>query len=709
MRTGGRDNAVIGAPATKVVTGGPWRWIRNRFVVVAGGLSVFPLLVLFGLNFVDEFDTSAFGVAAPEIKAAFGLTNAAFGTILAINFLVALALSVFIGYAADRSSRIRLAQGGAIVAGIGSIFTGLAPVTWALVVARIVNGAGLLVNGPVHRSLLADYYRPENRGSVFALHESASPLGRIMAPVVVGGLVAVTSWRVPFTVFALPLFAFFLLSLRLSEPVRGGTESVEDAVEATHEPPIPFDRGARMLAQSKTLRRSWIGLIFIGAGFLPLVSFLAIFYDTVFGVGPFGRGLIGSVGSLATLLGLLVAGRLVRILHQHHGPAWIQVVAGGAIAVLGVLLVAFALQRNLVLAITFGTFISFIGGFSAPASLTVQALVAPPRARTLGFSFGAVFLAVGAFLTPVAGNIADTQGLRWGMITFAPMLFCGGLVIASAFRFVVPDYERAQATLATAAEFRRTRLAAAERSLLVCRGLDVSYGQVQVLFGVDFNVKEGEIVALLGTNGAGKSTLLKAIAGALTPDRGVIFFDGQEISSMTSWQAASHGAVLMPGGKSVFPTMTVRDNLKLAGWLYRKDPSYIEQRTDGVLETFPRLAERLETPAGQLSGGEQQMVSLAQTLIAKPRLLMIDELSLGLSPKLVAELLQIVRSIHSEGVTIILVEQSVNLALTLAQHAYFMEKGEIRFNGPTEELLERRDILRAVFLGGKRGAKPPQR
>ncbi len=709
MSTPEREGSTLGAPATTMVEGGPWRWIRNRFVLAAGGLSTFPLLVLFGLNFIDEFDTAAFGVVAPEIKAAFGLTNAAFGTVLAINFLVVLALSVLVGYAADRSSRIRIAQGGALIAGLGSMFTGAAPVLWALVLARIVNGAGLLVNGPVHKSLLTDYYRPQDRGSVFALHEAANPFGRILAPIVVGSLAAVVGWRAPFFVFAVPLFAFVVLSVRLKEPVRGGTDQSEDAMQATHEAPVRFDRGVRMLAQSKTLRRSWIGLIFIGAAFLPLVSFITIFYDTVFGVGPLGRGWIASLGSLATLAGLLLAGRLIRILLQRHGPAWVQVVSGGAITILGALLVVFALQDHLVLAVTIGTLISFIGGFSTPAGLTVQALVAPPRARTLGLSFGALFLAAGAFLTPIAGSIADTRGLRWGMVAFAPMLAFGGLVIASAYRWVVPDHERAQATLSTAAALRRTRLAAAGQSILVCRDVDVFYGQVQVLFGVNFEVKQGEIVALLGTNGAGKSTLLKAIAGALTPDRGVIFFDGEEISAMTPWEATASGVVLMPGGRSVFPTLTVADNLKLAGWLYRKDAAYIEQRTEGVLETFPRLRERLQTPAGQLSGGEQQMISLAQTLIAKPRLLMIDELSLGLSPKIVAELLEIVRRIHDEGVTIILVEQSVNVALTLAQHAFFMEKGEIRFDGPTDQLLERPDILRAVFLGGARKAKAPQR
>jgi branched-chain amino acid transport system ATP-binding protein len=156
----------------------------------------------------------------------------------------------------------------------------------------------------------------------------------------------------------------------------------------------------------------------------------------------------------------------------------------------------------------------------------------------------------------------------------------------------------------------------------------------------------------------------------------------------------------MPGGKSVFPSLTVKENLDMAGWLYYKDTAHIRQATDTVYDVFPVLEQRLSQQAGSLSGGEQQMLSLAQALIAKPKLLMIDELSLGLAPLIVQQLLEIVKTIHSNGTTIILVEQSVNVALTVAEHAYFMEKGEIRYDGPTAELLKRTDILRSVFLEG---------
>ncbi|MEY2418761.1 MAG: hypothetical protein QOG90_1441 [Actinomycetota bacterium] len=247
--------------------------------------------------------------------------------------------------------------------------------------------------------------------------------------------------------------------------------------------------------------------------------------------------------------------------------------------------------------------------------------------------------------------------------------------------------------------------------LLLVRDLDAGYGKTQVLFGVDMHVERGEMVALLGTNGAGKSTLLSVISGLLEPSKGTVTFDGVEIAGDTPQETLAKGVVFMPGGKGVFPTLTVEENFKLAGWQFAKDQEYLDGMYSQCFEYFPVLKDRWDQKAGNLSGGEQQMVTLSQALIAKPRLLMIDELSLGLAPLIVEQLLGIVRAIHANGTTVVLVEQSVNVAITLAQRAIFMEKGEVRFDGPTHDLLERPDILRAVFLQGAdagRGADVPK-
>jgi branched-chain amino acid transport system ATP-binding protein len=241
---------------------------------------------------------------------------------------------------------------------------------------------------------------------------------------------------------------------------------------------------------------------------------------------------------------------------------------------------------------------------------------------------------------------------------------------------------------------------------LVCSGVDVAYDKVQVLFGVDLEVEQNEIVALLGTNGAGKSTLLKAISGLVDPIAGQITFEGRDITHADAVTTSKLGIIQVPGGKAVFPTLTVAEHFKASTWLYQKDdPAEVQARIDRVLELFPRVEERWDQMAGNMSGGEQQQLALGMAFVAKPKLLIIDELSLGLAPTIVEQLLGIVRQIHEQGCTIILVEQSVNVALTLANRAYFMEKGEVRFSGPTEELLERGDILRSVFLQGAASMK----
>jgi ABC-type branched-subunit amino acid transport system ATPase component len=236
-------------------------------------------------------------------------------------------------------------------------------------------------------------------------------------------------------------------------------------------------------------------------------------------------------------------------------------------------------------------------------------------------------------------------------------------------------------------------------AMLQAKGIDFSYGKLQVLFDVSLDVNAGEALALLGTNGAGKSTLLRVISGLETADRGQVLLGGEEIGAEPAERLAHRGLVLIPGGRAVFADMTVQDNLQMQAFVVRKNKSWVEQRRQVVLETFPRLADRLSQQAGSLSGGEQQQLALARALMLDPKLLCIDELSLGLAPVIVGELLEIVARIHASGVTLLLVEQSLNIAAELCDRAVFLEKGQVKFEGKTAELLERDDIARAVFLG----------
>ncbi|NLA37009.1 MAG: ATP-binding cassette domain-containing protein [Actinobacteria bacterium] len=333
----------------------------------------------------------------------------------------------------------------------------------------------------------------------------------------------------------------------------------------------------------------------------------------------------------------------------------------------------------------------------------------------LGSLGGAIFGSIG--MRTLAGELSESGKLVLNGVGLLVVLYLlpGGLAagfcwlrdkllapLARRSGFAVAGLEREPTHTAPSAAVHQVG-AEDDGVVISASGVDVSYGPLQVLFGVDLAVREGEMVALLGTNGAGKSTILKAMCG-LTRSSGAIQLrtpDGEiSLGGRRADRIVRDGIALMPGGKSIFPTLTVAEHLRLASWTFRNDHERIEHDTEKMLAVFPVLERLKDRLAGDLSGGEQQQLALAQTLMLRPRVLMIDELSLGLAPGVVASLLKVVRALHEQGMTIILVEQSVNIALTLAERAVFMEKGSVRFEGPTRELLERPDILRAVFLNG---------
>jgi ABC-type branched-subunit amino acid transport system ATPase component len=234
---------------------------------------------------------------------------------------------------------------------------------------------------------------------------------------------------------------------------------------------------------------------------------------------------------------------------------------------------------------------------------------------------------------------------------------------------------------------------------LTVSDLDFSYGQLQVLFGISLEVHQGEALALLGTNGAGKSTLLRVIAGLEKPTRGTVTYLGEEITGVPAERLPGRGLLMIVGGRSVFTDMTVDENLEMQALTAGMDKAHRKERREVVYETFPSLAVRRRQKAGTLSGGEQQQVAVAKALLLDPKVLCIDEMSLGLAPIIVADLIEVCQRIHATGVTMVVVEQSLNIAAELCERSVFLEKGEVRFEGSTRDLMARDDIARAVFLG----------
>ena len=235
--------------------------------------------------------------------------------------------------------------------------------------------------------------------------------------------------------------------------------------------------------------------------------------------------------------------------------------------------------------------------------------------------------------------------------------------------------------------------------LLVLDEIEFSYGPVQVLFGVSFSVDRGEMLGLLGTNGAGKSTVLRVLVGLEQPSSGTVTLAGRDVTDIPAEDLCGHGGVaLVMGGRAVFPDLTVRENLELGGYTVGTE---LPARIDRELERFPQLRNRVANLAGTLSGGEQQQLAIAKALLTDPDLLCIDELSLGLAPAILGDLLDAVRAVNAAGVTCLLVEQSLNVAAGLCDRAVFLEKGTVHFEGNPRDLLERGDLARAVFLGGE--------
>ena len=234
-------------------------------------------------------------------------------------------------------------------------------------------------------------------------------------------------------------------------------------------------------------------------------------------------------------------------------------------------------------------------------------------------------------------------------------------------------------------------------ALLEVRGLKVAYGGINAVKGIDLDVRAGELVALIGANGAGKTTTLKALSGLLTPAAGSVRYDGQDVTGTPAYQLVRRGLALVPEGRGVFARLTVEENLAMGAYI-RDDKTAIAADCERAYTTFPRLAERRSQLAGTLSGGEQQMLAIGRALLGKPKLLLLDEPSMGLSPIMVQKIFATVRRIADQGVTILLVEQNAKLALEISSRAYVMESGSITLTGPAHELLHDPKV-RAAYLG----------
>ena len=671
-------------------------WLKD----LCGGQPAFPLFVLFGLNAVDELDRTAFGILLPEIRDAFGIDIATALSIVALSSVAALALQVPIAQYADRTNRIPLVVVGALSWGFFSGMTGLATGLILLTVARSGSSLGKAVIDPTHNSLIADYYPIESRSRVYSFHRAANAVGAFVGPLTAGMLAFYFSWRVPFLVFVIPTAIFAFLAMGLKNPTRGrwerqATGASQDVIDTEEEAPS-FAESWRTAHKVRSLQRIWWSLPFLATSLIGFVTLAALLYEEKFGLDERARGIAAAVAEPFQLVGLVLGARIATRRFVGNVKGLIRFLASIAV-VASVASAGFAFAPNIVVAVALNCVISASLAVIGPGVLAALSLAIPPRARATGFAIGSLWVIPGLAVLPMIGWVADNWSIEVGMLVMIPMFLIGSLLLRSTADVIDDDIAQVwQSAAARSAVLYDRRQGTT--NLLLLKGVEAGYDDRTVLHGIDLHLDEGEVVALLGTNGAGKSTLLKSISGIVEADRGAIVLDGRDITHAPPNEIAALGIVQMPGGQGVFGSLTVRENLDLAGWTHRRDADGVRTAIDEVLEMFPALATRLDAPAANLSGGQQQMLALAMSFVMRPRVLLIDELSLGLAPVVVGQLLPIVRRMADAGVTVVLVEQSVNVALTVAERAYFMERGQIRFDGPTAELLERPDLLRSVFL-----------
>lgn len=687
----------------------PRRWVqvarapRPALQQLVGNGPVFPLLILFGLNAVDELDRTGFGILLPNVRDAFGMSNTGILSLVGLTALGALLMQMPIAVAADRGNRVVIALGGAVLWAVFSVMTGASTAIWMLIVARTGSGIGRAVVDPTHNALLSDYYPVDRRPGVFSFHRAANVLGQFLGPLLAGILAAAFTWRMPFYVFAVPTVILVVLGSKMKDPVRGAQErrasGASEAVIETEEPAPSFAEAWRLLWKIDVLRRIWYAVPFLAVSIIGFVSLASLLYDEVYHLGTLQRGYLAAFVEPFQFLGLAVGAKLGTRLFLRDSALIFKFLRGVAFAS-AVLVACFALAPTLWLAVIANILLTSVLAILIPGLFATLSLAIPARARSVGFSIASWWAIPGLLLLPLIGWVSDNVGTRQGMLVMAPILLVGGLMIASGGKVVRRDIEDVWKSSAARSKALLDREEGRSK-LLVVQDLNVSYGQLQVLFDVSMDVGEGEVIALLGTNGAGKSTLLRAISGVTEADFGAVIFDGRDITHAPPNEIAELGIAQVPGGQGVFASLTVRENLRAAGWMVRRDRADMDQRVAAVLETFPVLGERYEEPAAELSGGQQQMLALAMALLSRPRLLLIDELSLGLAPVVVARLCDLVRDVAASGTTVVLVEQSVNVALSMATTAYFMERGRIRFSGPAHELAARPDLLRAVFVTGQ--------
>jgi ABC-type branched-subunit amino acid transport system ATPase component/sugar phosphate permease len=711
------------------------------------GATRWPLILLTAIYALNVTDQYIVPTLFPLLKQEFGLSDSALGILSSSYVIVVTAGTVPFGYLADRMRRTRVVSWGTAAWGATMIWTGAAWNYASLLGARMMLGAWDPCDNPTSQSLLADYYPTVQRSKVMSVYQTGQLLGILLVPVS-AAMATQWGWRSAFYFLSIPAFIVAILARRLPEPVRGQQDRLQQRLDPRLSRPSRYDTMPAHQAYGELFRvrsftlfavSSGVGALFFGSIGTWSPTFFVRYHDMSISQAATAISLL----ALGGLAGVLLSGWLADYL-TFRGFRAGRVVIGGAARLISfpLFLLTFVLTNTPLMLVTFTVAAMCLVAPQAPLN-AARADVLHARLRGRGTATDVVVQSVCAAIAPtLVGVLADAYSLRTAFLVLVPLMGASSVLLLLAIRPYIREERRlreivraealADAGISTPGDpgdgatgngpdtdpggppagggdaggaaaviehGRLIRATTAGGDLLTVDDLDLCWGPIQVLFGVNLRIPDGGVHALVGRNGVGKTTLLGAIAGLVDAQRGRIVYAGVDLTGVPADQRVKLGITLMAGGRSTFPSMTVLENLWMGAYPFHRADALVRQRVDAVLEVFPQLASRLRQTGGTLSGGEQQMLALGRALMAGPRLLLVDELSLGLAPRVIDQLLPVVRSIRLLGTTVVMVEQSVSVALDVADTVMFMERGTVSMLGDAAALGTGDDLVR-MMMGG---------